>query len=97
MNKSNLEKILVDELQYSNYEASLTANDLMQLQPQLIPAVEKWGTDRTETDINIMGFSAKQLMKSKHFTYPAALIALDWLLTEPEIAKKELGSDIVRK
>lgn len=37
MNKSNLEKILVDELQYSNYEASLTANDLMQLQPQLIP------------------------------------------------------------
>lgn len=97
MNKSTLEKILVEELQYSNYEATLTANDLMQLKPQLVHAAEKWEKDRTETDINIMGFSAKQLMKSKHFTYPAALIALDWLLTEPEIAKKELDSDIVRK
>ena len=97
MNKYTLEKILVEELQYSNCEASITANDLMQLQPPLIPAAERWEKDRAETDISIMGFSAKQLMKSKHFTYPAALIALDWLLTEPEIAKKELGSDIVRR
>ena len=97
MNKSALEKILVDELYYSNYEASLTATDLMQLQPQLIPAAERWKKDRTETDISVMGFSAKQLMSSKHFTYPAALIALDWLLTEPEVAKEELSSDIVRR
>lgn len=97
MNKSTLEKILVDELEYSHYEASVTANDLLSLHPQLIPAAERWEKDRTETDISFMGFSAKQLMKNKHFTYPAALIALDWLLTEPDIAKKELGGDIVRK
>ena len=97
MNKSTLEKILVDELHYSDYEATLTATDLMRLQTQLIPAAEKWEKDRTETDISVMGFSAKQLMSSKHFTYPAALIALDWLLTEFDVAKKELSSDIVRR
>lgn len=97
MNKESLAKILKDELKYSDYEASLTADDLMNLQPQLIPAAEAWANDRTETDLNVMGFSALSLMKAKHFTYPAALIALDWLLTEPDIAKKELNSNIVRR
>ena len=96
MNKASIEKILTTELKYSSFEASLTADDLIMLQPQLISAAEKWEADRTETDVSVMGFSAKQLMITKHFTYPAALIALDWLLTEPEIAKKELCSDIVR-
>ena len=97
MNRASLEKILTEELHYSVYEATLTANDLMRLQPQLLPALKAWEEDRTETDIGAMGFTAKQLMKSKHFSYPAALIALDWLLTEPETAKRELGSDIVRR
>ena len=97
MDKGILERILQNELEYSKYEASLTANDLMNLQPQLLQAVEAWAKDRSETDIIVEGFSAKSLMKSKHFSYPAALIALDWLLTEPEIAKKELGSNILRR
>ncbi len=89
--------ILINELKYTEYVAETTARDLVNLQPQLKPALDKWIADRTTTDITVESFSALQLMSDKGFTYPAALIAMDWLLTEPEAAKKDLASDINRQ
>ena len=97
MDKAVLEKILKTELDYSSFEASVTANDLLRLHPKLKAAAEQWAQDRVETDLVIHGFRAGELMERKGFTYPAALIALDWLLTDPEIAAKELSRNILRK
>lgn len=96
--KSKLKDILIKELNYSEYAATVTSNDLENLhEQQLREALESWLHDRTVTDVVINGFSALQLMQEKNFTYPAALIALDWLLTEPDIAKKELEKDYIMR
>lgn len=97
MHKAALEQILITELGYSPFEAAVTADDLLNLQPQLTAAAERWARDRTQTELSVSGFSALELMKRKHFTYPAALIALDWLLTDPEAAARELSQDIRRR
>lgn len=94
--KDKIEKILMEELDYAEFAAKVTALDLMNLQPQLRDALYLWAKDRTETNIWVEGYSTFNLMASKGFTYPAALIALDWLITETEIAKMELSKDTFR-
>ena len=94
MDKTMIGHILKSELGYSDYEAEVTAQDLCNLQPQLQPALQEWVSSRKETDIAVGGFSAFELMKKKNFTYPATLIALDWLIVDPQTASADLRSDI---
>lgn len=94
MDKKEICDILVNELDYSEYEAGVTANDLLNLQPRFQPALEKWVTSREETVIAIGAISTAKLMHDKKMTYPAALIALDWVVTDPETAVPILTSDI---
>ena len=94
MDKKKLCDILVNELDYSEYEADITANDLLNLQPRFRHALEKWVSSREETDIAIGAISSAKLVRDKKFTYPAALIALDWLATDPDTAVPILTSDI---
>lgn len=94
MDKKEICDILVNELDYSEYEAGVTANDLLNLQPRFQPALEKWVTSREETVITIGAISTAKLMHDKNMTYPAALIALDWVVTDPETAVPILTSDI---
>ena len=94
MDKSILCDILVKELGYSEYEANLTANDLLNLQPRFHLALNKWVVSREETEIAIGAISTGKLVKDKKMTYPAALIALDWVATDPETAVPVLTSDI---
>lgn len=91
-----IKSILMNELKYSEYAADVTAQDLDNIQPQLKKALDKWLLDRTISDVETLGFSARKLMADKGFAYPAALIAMDWLLTDPATAQKELSSDIKR-
>ena len=94
MDKKEICDILVNELDYSEYEAGVTANDLLNLQPRFQTVLEKWVTSREETDIVIGAISSTKLMRDKRMTYPAALIALDWVVTDPETAVPILTSDI---
>lgn len=94
MDKAVIGQILKNELGYSDYEAEVTAQDLCDLQPQLQPALQEWVSSRKETDLAVGDFSAFELMKKKGFTYPAALIALDWLIVDPQTASADLQSDI---
>lgn len=96
MDKAAIADILVRELGYSEFEAQITAQDLCNLQPQLKSAFQEWIDSRKEINVSVGGFSAFNLMKKKHFTYPAALIALDWLITDPQTASADLQSDIKR-
>jgi len=88
--------ILIRELAYSDYEAEITANDLLNLHTSLKPYFDKWLTSREITDITVEGYSIKNLMETRDFTFPSAIIAMDWLLTEPDIAKKALADNVKR-
>ena len=94
MDKYTLCRILTEEFGYSEYEASVTADDLLNLQPRFRPAMEKWFVNREETNLQIGAISSARLMKEKGFTYPAALVALDWVATDPDTAVPVLISDI---
>ena len=93
--KQKLKEILMNELAYSEYVAEITLEDLCNLNEELSAILEKWTENRTVTDIAVEGFSLAALMEERGFSFPAALIAMDWLLIEPEIAKTELSGDII--
>jgi len=94
--KAKIIEILKNELAYSDHVADVTAADLQSLSPQLQPALTKWLDKREVTNIEILGFSVKQLMEQRAYTFPSALISMDWLIKEPDIAKKELTDEIRR-
>lgn len=94
--QDSLKSILISQLNYSDYEGEITAKDLINLQPQLQQYLKQWLKDRTTPEVVVKKFSTSDLMKKKGFTYPAALIAMDWLLTDPVTAERELSSDIKR-
>lgn len=56
--------------------------------------LNSWVENGTETDCSCEGFSALELMKTKKFTYPAALIAIAWLKSDPVTAKTALTSGV---
>ena len=93
--KEKIVKILIKEYDYSDHVAEVTAEDLLNLQPQLQSAMQAWLDKRTITDIEVHGFSINQLME-REYTFPSALISLDWLLTEPDVAKAELTDELRR-
>lgn len=94
--KDRIIDILISELGYSDHVANLTADDLVKVKPQLQPALQKWLDSREITNVEILGFSIDQLTKQRGYTFPSALISMDWLLTEPDIAQKELSNEIRR-
>ena len=94
--KEKIIEILTKELNYSDYAADLTADDLLSISEQLQPLLQKWLETREKTNVTIAGFSTKELVTERNYTYPSTLIAMDWLLTEPEIATKELSKKIRR-
>jgi len=94
--KEKIVDILKKELGYSEHVADVTADDLMSLSPQLQAALAKWLDKREVTNVEVLGFSIKQLMEQRGYTFPSALISMDWLLTEPDIAQKELADEIRR-
>lgn len=94
--KDKIAQILVKELNYSDHVAALTAGDLVAVQPQLQPALKTWLDTRSITNAEVGQFSIKLFMEQRGYTFPSALISLDWLLTEPEIAKQELTNEVRR-
>jgi hypothetical protein len=90
MKQKNIKKILINELNYTKYEAEVTSADLIKLDQSLQPALLLWLKDRTVSDLKMYDFSVLKLMEEKKFTFPASLIALDWLIKDPETARKAL-------
>ena len=94
MKQKDIKKVLIKELDYTEYEAEITAKDLLELDYRLFPYFEKWLKDRTISELEVRGFCVSKMMKDNGFTYPASLLALDWLIREPETAKEALSSGI---
>lgn len=78
---------------YNNSATSMVAAEIVKVDSRLNPLVVKWLNGEDE-DYASHGYSIFGLMKSRHMTYPAALLTIDWLLKEPEKAKKSLEQGI---
>lgn len=74
---------------YNDKAASMAATELVKVCPMLQPLVERW-LNGEEVDMESNGYSIHGLMKSRRMTYPAALLTIDWLIQEPQKAKKSL-------
>lgn len=85
MNKDEIIQAL-QKHQYNQIQADGVANELSQIDSQLIPLLEKWIQDDTETDYAVEGFSILEFMSLYNMAYPAALLTIDWLIKDPQTA-----------
>ena len=73
--------------------AAVAASELVKVAPCLKTLVEGW-LEGKNIDHESHGYSISGLMESRHMTYPAALLTIDWLIKDPDKAKKSLDKGI---
>jgi len=71
---------------YSEKAASVLAEDLLRVSTELEPCLQSWCKSGEETDFSAAGFSIKGLMQKYQLRYPAALLSIDWVIKEPNVA-----------
>ena len=88
-----IQDILI-ERGYPEKQAISVTSDLQAIDPALQNGLQSWLADQTETDYLIEGFKLSDLKQKFDMTYPAALLTVDWLIKEPELAKKSIQRGI---
>lgn len=73
-------------------QAEWIVEDLKKISPQLKGAVEKWLKDETvDPSLEVEGFTLGEFMSPKYnMKFTGAILTLDWLIKEPDEAKKAL-------
>lgn len=80
---------------YSEHSVKLMMADLMSLSAPLDRMLQTWlNNEREQPDYSCCGFSIRSLQHERGMKYPAALLTIDWLIKEPEKAKKSLAKGI---
>lgn len=94
MDKLEIQEILMQR-GYSERNAKLVANELIDIASQLIIHRDKWLDDKSYNADYVVGeFSISRLCDERRMNYPAALLTLDWLIKEPKAALKSLNRGI---
>lgn len=89
-----IRKVLIDR-GYPESAADQAAEKLSTLTGELKVAVFSWLETEAEPEIASNGYTTKSLMeKFPGMTYPAALLTIDWLEREPDIAKQIIEKGI---
>ena len=88
-----IQDILI-ERGFPEKQAISVASDLQAIDPALQNGLQSWLADQTETDYLIEGFKLSDLKQKFDMTYPAALLTMDWLIKDPELAKKSIQRGI---
>ncbi len=88
-----IQDILI-ERGFPEKQAISVASDLQASDPALQNGLQSWLADQTETDFLIEGFKLSDLKQKFDMTYPAALLTVNWLIKEPELAKKSIQRGI---
>jgi len=79
---------------YPEKQAFSVANDLQEIDSALQDALQRWLVIEEEMDFQIEGFKLSELKQKFDMTYPAALLTMDWLIKEPELATKSINRGI---
>lgn len=96
--RSELVHFLITQANYEPKVAELTADDLLAAQPPIQQAFEAWQSTGALPELEIEGYTAQRLIEEYHFHAVAALLTLDWLITDPQEALTALkyGFDTVQ-
>ena len=94
MDKLEILEILMQR-GYTQRNASLVAEEMVNIAPQLQQYLEAWLMDKSYNENYEVGeYSLKRLQEERRMNYPAALLTLDWLIKEPEAALRSLNRGI---
>lgn len=94
MEKDYIYNVLL-ERGYNTYTARLVAEELLKLHKPLSDYLTYWlGNESCRKDFATNGYSILRLQMERQMTYPAALLTMEWLMNEPEIALKSLKRKI---
>ena len=86
MNKEEIKEILLAR-GYSNQGAETASFDLTKINEKLKNCLDTWLSSGVETDYIVDDFSIKGLMRKYGYKYPAALLGMNWILEDPDLAK----------
>lgn len=94
MDKLEILEILMQR-GYTQRNASLVAEEMVNIAPQLQQYLEAWLMDKSYNENYEVGeYSLKRLQEERRMNYPAALLTMDWLIKEPEAALRSLNRGI---
>ena len=80
---------------YSEHSAKMLLPDLMCLSVPLDRMLQAWlNNEREQPDYSCNGYSIHGLQRERGMKYLAALLTMDWLIKEPEKAKRSLAKGI---
>lgn len=85
MTTSEIKNVLV-ERGYDDSHAELVAKELGFIDSQLEKPLNQWLENNEETEVVIEGVSLMELMQNNELEYPAALLSIDWIYKEPNVA-----------
>lgn len=91
--KESIKKTLI-ERGYPEKQADSVASDLLGINQTLQKGLLLWLENQEETDYHIEGIKLSELKTKFGMTYPAALLTMDWLIKEPELAIKSIHRGI---
>lgn len=94
MDKLEILEILMQR-GYTQRNASLVAEEMVNIAPQLQQYLEAWLMDKSYNEnYEVEEYSLRRLQEERRMNYPAALLTLDWLIKEPEAALRSLNRGI---
>lgn len=93
MNQKEIYNHLLDR-DFDERTSEILAENLVNLTWDLHPLLEKWLSTGIETDFESNDMSIRRLMSDYDMQYQAALLTMDWILKEPEIALEVIKKGI---
>ena len=80
---------------YTDDGIEIVLDTIMQMEPSVRNYVENYLNSGEAQDVEVEGYSLQELMAKRSMNPLAAYMTIDWIIKEPEAAKKSLekGSD----
>lgn len=91
--KEEFIKVLM-ERGYPEKQAIPVTADLLNVDEQLKDGLQHWLATNEEKDYEAAGFKLSELKQQFDMTYPAALLTIDWLIKDPDLAMKAIKRGI---
>ena len=93
MNIETIKDILVAR-GYSERNATIVSKELSTVSDELTPLLRQWLDDENcKMDYSANGHSVKEFLDGG-MKYPAAILTVDWIIKEPQVALKSITKGI---
>ena len=86
----DVRNILIEEYGYSDKGADRAVEKLGRLEEPVASAFVAWWEDRTISGPEVSGYSIERLINKKGMSPPAAILAMNWLHTDHDLALETL-------